>query len=211
MPGQPSSSDAKIRLDGGHVAVTGGAGMAAVSILDARMPQADGDEALRRLEHQAGAAVAAIREQGAAFRSELLSELNQAAGGQAPPSVMALADLATGALISLHMQRYMTMGSFGAWAESELDASANRLRESAEKSQRNLAGLAVIARDLLKSAREAALEAGRLSKGHDALGGLLESIGATPARSPIDTPGGSAFGSPRSSTQSPSPNSEDSE
>jgi hypothetical protein len=191
---------------GGHVQAFDG--NAAVELLDARPPRDGGDAALIALEHKAGAAAAAIREQGQAFRTELLAELHALSGGQAPPSVMAIAELATGALISLHMQRYMTLGSFGSWAEAALDRDAQRLRESAEKSQRNLAGLAIVARDLLVSARTAAKEAKSASDGTPTAG-LMRRLGVAGADPvPLSTGGVGAIGAPLSpnppSSQEPS-------
>lgn len=209
MSGHATHPEPIVRSDDGNVRVSA-AEQTPITILDARVPRPDGYEALLRLEHQSGPAVAAIREQGAAFRIELLGELHALAGGQAPPSVMALAELATGALISLHMQRYMTMGSFGVWAESDLDASANRLRESAEKSQRNLAGLAVVARDLLQSARAAAREASGAA-GASPTQQLLTRIGASHPVPP-QAPGVGVIGAPPfSNHSSPIPNSGESE
>ncbi len=149
-----------------------------ISIFDARVPSQPDLSAVLVLEAKQPAAARAIRAQAEQFGGLLREELHSIAGGEAPPSVLLLADLAVSTMVSVQMQRHMTYGAFGQWSEAYCDgASDSKQREGAEKSQRNLAGISVIARDMLIAARAAARDVGAQLRG-TGTDGLMRAIGA---------------------------------
>ncbi len=161
--------------------------MPPIAIIDARVPSEVDKEALAKLEQAQPAAARALRAQAEEFGALLRNELHYLSGGEAPTSVLLLADLAIATMVSVQMQRHMTFGAFGKWTEAQLD---DKVRESAEKSQRNLAGISVIARDLLASARAAAREAKADRPRGSASEQLLTALGVEVAAQPPDRPPG---------------------
>lgn len=179
------------------VRTTGVRHVGAVSLIDPRAP--DHPE-IQRLTARGGGAVSAIAEQGREFRAALDAELLQIAGTALPLSVQTHAHLATAALGDYQLARYLAHGIYGRWAEADLDSEIARdeeysLRRAAtrgervEKAFRTLAGLAVVARDLIKGARDAAREA-RAEAGSTATQGLFARLGVG-----RETLGGSGPGS----------------
>ena len=158
---------------------------AAVSLLDPRAPLTPH---ISRLRARAGPAVAEAEQQEAVFRAALEVELRAIAGlAELPLSVQALAHLAAGAMGHYQLQCWVGRGHYGRWAEADLDSElamdtgvqdARRVTrgERAERSLRNAAGLAIVARDLLAGARVAAREA-RVTHGSSATQGLFARLG----------------------------------
>jgi len=171
-------------------------GLVLVDLRPARKPT------LARLEKSTGRAVLEVHELAEEFGVALRAELNDLAGGEAPASVMAMGQLAVNAIGNLHKAQLMSDCAVGDWSEARLDEKANAdLNERANKTLRNLAGLAVVARDLLQSARSAAKEARSVGSPTEQLMTRL-GVGG-PARVPISPPGVGDEGAPL--PQSPLP------
>lgn len=176
------------------------------------MPGA-GKARLERLERSTGLVVAELAEQTELFAAPFRAELIALAGGvELPASVQMVAQLAVVAVATVKRAQLLSNAALGDWSEARLDTLAcETLHERADKSQRNLAGLAIVARDLLQSARAAAKEAGAERNGAamnpvDRLMGKLGVRTATAevaAAPPVSTGGGGVEGAPLLSNSPP--------
>lgn len=204
-----------------------------VSLVDAR-PGTGDDGPIRTLERYAGPAFVAVRAQADVFRLELDRELRVLAGtDDLPPSVQARAHLAVDTMVQQRLLSLAASGSAGRWAraatklaESSLDEDivVVEKRESALTNvAKHAAGLAVLCRDLLESARAAA-RAVQADQAGGVVPGLMGRLGVAPARTgsmethgsektqpaaevrpepPISPPGEVSLGAPPSQTGAP--------
>ncbi len=124
-------------------------------MIDGRVPKPD-DEALAKIRTRAGPLMAGLEAQAAIFGAEFRNELNQRAGGQAPPSVMAEAQMIED-LMALRRALYLLTGThLGKINEAEIDTDIQHLIEMMEKSIRTTAGVSVVIKDLFNNARQQA-------------------------------------------------------
>jgi hypothetical protein len=188
---------------GGLVKVVGGA-----VLVDGRVPSSS-SPALAKLQERAGPAAREVQAQAEVFGALFRVELQSLAGSELQPSVTALAQMAINAMATLYRAELLAGAAFGDWSEAYLDHKASTaLNERADKSQRNMAGLAIVARDLLLAARAAAKEA-RTAAGNpvDDLSARLaagEAQREVLPQVPVDPPGVVSSGAPSPSIPPPS-------
>lgn len=155
------------------------------TLLDGRVPRPD-EEALAKIRKRVGPLIAGLEAQAEQFGAEFRTELNQRAGGQAPPSVMAEAQIIQDLMV-LRRGLYLLAGThFGKISEAEVDADIQQLIEMAEKTIRTGAGVSVVLKDLFNNAREQANDFSALaptlkSTGQTQEQTLLASLGLAPA------------------------------
>jgi len=163
VTGQSAAIVVPEAADRGDIEVRTSAGT--LRIASVRTPGA-GKARLERLERSFGGIVAELAEQQENFAVPFRAELSALAGGELPVSVQVIAQLAVMAVTTVRKAELLSNAALGDWSEARLDALAcETLHERADKSQRNMAGLAIVARDLLQSARAAAREAGESNRG----------------------------------------------
>lgn len=199
----------RVLSQSGHVAV------GSLALVDARVP-APANDAVAKLAAKAGPAWSELHRQARESMVPLRAELSQLAGGGAPPpSSSAIAELAAGTLASWRYVQMLAGEISGRREGSEADL-ARDLKHLLDVT-RQAAGLAVVARDLILSARDVAKDGGPLrtvgGAGVDDDGtGILNTLGI-PADEPdpslhpasIDPPGGVSLGSPLEPSSEVSP------
>jgi hypothetical protein len=193
-------------------------------------------EPIKRLERAAGDAVMAVKEQADEFRLALDAELCSLVGNnELPPSVQAMASQAVDAMVQHRLLSLAAAGSAGRWAKAAVKLSEATLDTDIAKLERNVqdgeaalvhaarhaAGIAIVARDLLQSARAAAKEARATGSPTEQLmarlgvGQAIESPSSTSQAAPLTqgsersdpvpdlTPGGGSVGAPLSPNSPP--------
>lgn len=186
-PEATAKGDIEVRTSAGTLRIT-----------SVRTPGA-GKARLERLEQSFGGIVAELDEQAEAFAGPFRAELTELAGGEMSPSTQVLAGLAIGAVLNVRRAELLVSAALGDWSEARLTTLAcETLSERSDKSQRNLAGLAIVARDLMQSARDAAREEGKVRKGVGPVGQLMTRLGVAAGPGPVPdlTPGGGSVGAP---------------
>jgi hypothetical protein len=137
------------------------AGSTGQTLVDAR-PTPPTPEGIERLKARAGTAYAQLLQQGETFGRELRAELNQLAGGTAPASVQAMADLCVSSLMLHRAAALLAYGHLAKITEAEVDADVQQYDERFQKGARTAAGLAVQAKDQLVTTRQMAVDSQQL-------------------------------------------------
>ncbi len=204
MPDLPSavSADGLVRVPG--------IGM----VMDGR---AAGRQAIELLKAKSGLAAGEVAEQAEEFGRLFRAELQSLAGSELSPAVHALAQMAIDMMAVVYRAQLLAGAAFGQWSEAFLDqAASTALNERADKAQRNLAGLCIVSRDLLLSARQAAI-AHRTEHTVNPVDGLRARLGMNTTGSsagtdvlpsvPVCPPGVGAQGAPLPFNSESPPNS----
>lgn len=186
----------------------------AVALLDCRLPSeiaAANQAALEQFKRRAAPFYAAIRTGAEQYGEFLRAELNALAGGEAPPSVMALAQAAIDAHANCQLAQHIVGHATGD-LEALPDEKQQGRRLEITQLQRTAMGLDVAFTDLVRRATEAArAEAGKRTSATDQLmarlghGQLRREVAAL---SPLQPPGGVAIGAPHAPLPTPSGDSE---
>lgn len=171
-----------------------------VTLLDARLPSevyAENQAALARFKAAAAPFYQAIRAGAEEYGAVLRSELNALAGGEAPPSVMALAQAAVDAHANCQLAQHILGHATGDLEILKATKQASRRLEITQL-QRTAMGLDVAFTDLVRRATEAAREAGKAKAGSPTQA-LLTRIGVTEVQPDpaFDPRGGSVVEPPR--------------
>ena len=179
-----------------------------VELLDARLPRnarAENLAALDAFRAKSAPFYLAIRDGAEEYGAHLRAELNALAGGEAPPSVMALAQAAVDALSNCQLAQHIVGHATGDLPGlPEKKQPARRLEIT--QLQRTAMGLDVAFTDLVRRATEAAKEAGK--KGSSPTQQLMARLGhgaKAPDPVPPQAPGGSSVEPPPSLSQPPFP------
>jgi hypothetical protein len=209
VTGQSAAELPHATHEGGLVSVPGVGG-----VMDGRVSTAhpmsrasrELPQTISKILERSGPAAREVAEQAEVFGALFRAELQSLAGSELPPSVTAQAQMAINGMATLYRAELLAGAAFGDWSEAYLDrAASNALNERADKSQRNLAGLAIVARDLLLAARAAAKEV-RQGQG-SATDGLMSALGVTrrPVESSASSPPLHPGGVEKSGTPTPNP------
>lgn len=209
MAGQPTALVAvQTVVEGGSVRVSTPGGP--IRLLDARPRQSwtvdEVEEALERHRQRSGPLVAFVEAQVESQWERLRAELNRVAGGQASDRVMTLARYAMCANLAVELQATRAKVAVGEEAKT------------ADAAVRDFSGLTAVAAARLTEAFALAEAEGKRANPVEQTfsfigvgqGGPGVDVGAAtgPARSPIQTPGGSRLEPPSSSVPTPPKDSE---
>lgn len=153
-------------------------------------------EAEAKMVKRAGPVVARLRQRTEAIWELILAELNGRAGGQSSARTTVLAHHALRAHTALELQTMLA------------EVSAGQDRDGSDRAFRSLAGLAVVASDLLNKAYAAATEEGKAKAAKvEPVDALMATLGVSegPGSVPGSTGGVGSIGAPLPSNSPSSP------